>query len=80
MTYNPKGESDSGSDEGGLVPRERRERLNMSRALARAMGDQIEADWELAEKIQEEERAKIPTPIEVPGDAEFAKRLHEELN
>ena len=42
--------------------------------------DQIEAGREFTEKILEAEKVGVATPVEVPGDAEYAQRLHEEIN
>ena len=91
MIFDPMGESDSSGDEGGLVTRGERERLNMPRATVGMTRDQIEADREFtqkileadrefAQKILEAERVGIPMPIEVPSDAEYAQRLQDELN
>ena len=80
MIFDPMGESDSSGDEGGLVSRGERERLNMPRAPVGLTRDQIEADREFVEKILKAEKVGIPTPVEVLGDAEYAQRLHDEIN
>ena len=72
--------SSSSSDDGGLITRGRRERLNMPRATFSRVRDQIKADRKFAEMILLRERVGEPSPIEVPGDAEYAQRLHEEIN
>ena len=52
----------------------------MQRASVGAIREQIEADREFVEKLQEEQRTRIPTPIEILGDAKYAQRLHDEIN
>ena len=52
----------------------------MPRAPIGMVRDQIEADREFAEMIFQKKKAGIPTPLEVPGDAEYARRLHVEIN
>ena len=51
MTYDLRGESDSGSDVGGLVIRERREGLNMPRVSVGAIREQIEANRDSPKKF-----------------------------
>ena len=80
MIFDPMDESDSSGDEGGLVTRRQTERLNMPQGPIGMIRDQIEADKEFTEKIWEAEKAGVATPVEVPGDAEYAQRLHEEIN
>ena len=74
MIFDPMDESDSSGDEG------ERERLNMPRFPVGLVRDQIEADREFTQKILEAEKVGVATPVEVSGDAEYAQRLHEEMN
>ena len=72
--------SSNSSDDGGLITRGQRERLNMPWAPIGMVRDQIKADRVFTEMIFRQEKAGIPTALEVPGDAEYARRLHEEKN
>ena len=72
MIFDPMDESDSSGDEGGLVARGERERLNMPRFPVGLVRDQIEADREFAQKILESEKVGVATPVEVSGNAEYA--------
>ena len=52
----------------------------MPRVPVGLVRDQIRADREFTAMIYRQEIAGIPTPIEVPSDAEYARQLHEEIN
>ena len=76
MTYNPRGDNSSSDEEDDLIIRKRRrERLNMLGAIMVGVRDQMEADHELTEKLQEEERLRGPSSLEVPSDANYAHCL-----
>ena len=76
MTYNPSNESDSSGNEGGLILRERRERLNIPKGpIVGITREQIETDREFIKKLLKEVRLRGPSPMEILGDVEYAQRL-----
>ena len=74
LTHDPSSDSSS-SEDGGLVIRGHREQLNMPRFPVASTRGQVEADRELAKKLEEEERLRRPGLMEIPGDEEFTLRL-----
>ena len=69
----------SSSEDGGLIRRGQRERLNMPRFPVARTRDQVAADSEFAQKLEEEEQMRQSELVEIPGDEEFALRLQQEM-
>ena len=73
-THGQSSDSNS-SEDGGLIRRGQQERLNMPRFPVARTRDQVAADSEFAQKLEEEEQMRQSELVEIPGDEEFALRL-----